>query len=88
MMIQNSSELAAQLAARIHNPARTHNLVGPKTIRSKEGKRNEYSTNEYGSPLGSDGTTLLFANTASANHGFGSTLTVRDNNTQAMRWCP
>ena len=26
--------------------------------------------------------TLLFANTASANHGFGSTLTVRDNNTQ------
>ena len=55
MMIQNSSELAAQLAARIHNPARTHNLVGPKTIRSKEGKRNEYSTNEYGSPLGSDG---------------------------------
>ena len=27
-------------------------------------------------------TTLLFANTASANHGFGSTLTVRDNNTQ------
>ena len=26
---------------------RIHNLVGPKTIRWKESKRNEYSTNEY-----------------------------------------